>query len=490
LPAEPEENTVAASVGTYPIVPAATVFSSGSAGNYTVTYVAGTLTVKPAPLVIAADGATSTYGQATSFRPTAFTATGLAGGDTLGGVTETSPGAAATAGAGTYAIVPEGAIFSAGSASNYAITYASGTLTVNPAPLVIRADDATRTYGQAAAFPGTAFTATDLEGGDAVASVTESSPGAAPTAGVGTYPIVPGAATFAAGSAGNYAITYADGTLIVNPAPLVITAEGATKSYGQAAALPGTAFTASGLLNGDAIAGVTETSAGAPATAAVGNDPIVPSAAVFSAGSAGNYAMTYASGTLTITPATPTISWRQPAATTQGTPLGPAQLDATASVPGTFTYAPAAGTILAAGQGQALSVTFTPADPADYTAAHGSTTLNVLTPPQVASVAPASSKKGIASFTVSYNEPLSPGSAASAALYHVLAAVTKVVKRHKQTLYTKPLAIAGVSPSGGGTAVTVTLAKPYKGKVQVGVQGTITGANGASDSINALMDLA
>jgi hypothetical protein len=71
--------------------------------------------------------------------------------------------------------------------------------------------------------------------------------------------------------------------------------------------------------------------------------------------------------------ATPTLSW-SPAAITYGTPLSDAQLDAQAAwtvggspvtVAGTFTYTPAAGTVLNAGS-QTLSVHFVPADAADY----------------------------------------------------------------------------------------------------------------------------
>jgi len=56
------------------------------------------------------------------------------------------------------------------------------------------------------------------------------------------------------------------------------------------------------------------------------------------------------------------ITWPTPAAITYGTPLGAAQLDATASRPGTFVYTPAAGTILDAGT-TTLSATFTPNNP-------------------------------------------------------------------------------------------------------------------------------
>lgn len=72
----------------------------------------------------------------------------------------------------------------------------------------------------------------------------------------------------------------------------------------------------------------------------------------------------------------PTIKWTTPAAITYGTALGGSQLDATASVPGTFTYTPAAGTVLSAGK-QTLSVTFTPTNATDYASATASVTITV-----------------------------------------------------------------------------------------------------------------
>ena len=188
-------------------------------------------------------------------------------------MTETSTGSGPTAAVGTDPIVPSAATFSAGLSSNYTITYANGTLTVNPAPLSITANDASKTYGQPASFPSTAFTAVGLVGGDTVGSVSETSTGSAATAAVGTDPIVPGAATFSAGLSGNYTITYANGTLTVNPAALTITANNASKTYGQTASFPSTAFTTTGLVNGDTVSGVTETSTGSAATATVGDLP-------------------------------------------------------------------------------------------------------------------------------------------------------------------------------------------------------------------------
>ncbi len=78
---------------------------------------------------------------------------------------------------------------------------------------------------------------------------------------------------------------------------------------------------------------------------------------------------------------TPTITWTTPAPIAQGIALSATQLDATAtvsgaSIAGTFTYNPAAGTVLSYGS-QTLSVTFIPSDTTDYQAASATVTLTV-----------------------------------------------------------------------------------------------------------------
>ena len=91
-----------------------------------------------------------------------------------------------------------------------------------------------------------------------------------------------------------------------------------------------------------------------------------------------DYVPVTAQTTLIVNPATPTIHWPAPSPIVGGTGLGVAQLDATASVPGTFVYTPAAGTVLKPGQSQTLSVTFTPTDTTDYTSVTATTLINVL----------------------------------------------------------------------------------------------------------------
>ena len=89
-------------------------------------------------------------------------------------------------------------------------------------------------------------------------------------------------------------------TNTINRAALTITANDDVKVYGTLKTFGGTAFTQSGLVNGDAITGVTETSAGAATDAAVGTYAIVPGAATGTG--LGNYDITYVNGTLTVFP--------------------------------------------------------------------------------------------------------------------------------------------------------------------------------------------
>ena len=79
--------------------------------------------------------------------------------------------------------------------------------------------------------------------------------------------------------------------------------------------------------------------------------------------------------------ATPIVTWATPDAITYATALSATQLDATANVPGTFTYYPQVGAYLYAGH-QTLLVSFTPSDTTDYatTTARVPLTVNQATP--------------------------------------------------------------------------------------------------------------
>jgi hypothetical protein len=89
-----------------------------------------------------------------------------------------------------------------------------------------------------------------------------------------------------------------------------------------------------------------------------------------------DYTPAQAAVSLSVIMATPAISWPVPDPINNATPLGSAQLNASAPVPGTFTYSPAAGETLGPGV-HTLLVTFAPADRVNYTLAQASVSLTV-----------------------------------------------------------------------------------------------------------------
>ena len=356
-----------------------TIVPSAAAGtgltNYNISYANSSLTVSAAPLTITASAQSKNYGTTLALGTTAFTTGTLYNGDTVSGVTLTSSGAAATAtvAGSPYTIVPSAA---AGTGlTNYNISYANGSLTVSAAPLTITANNQGKTYGQSLTLGTTAFTSTGLQNGETIGSVTLASSGAAATAPVSgsPYAITPSAAIGGTFTAGNYTISYATtGTLTVSAVPLTITANNDSKIYGQTKTYGAgsTAFTSTGLQNGETIGSVTLASSGGVATASVAGSPyaIIPSAPTGGTFTLGNYTPTYNAGTLTVTQATPSITWAAPAAITYGTALSGTQLNASSTVAGAMAYTPALGAVPSAGT-QTLSVTLTPTDATDYTTA-------------------------------------------------------------------------------------------------------------------------
>jgi hypothetical protein len=91
-----------------------------------------------------------------------------------------------------------------------------------------------------------------------------------------------------------------------------------------------------------------------------------------------SYAGNNGTNNLTIAKATPNVVWNTPADIVYGTALDATQLNATADVPGTFVYTPAAGTVLNAGNNQTLSTQFGPADAVNYNTVLREVSINVL----------------------------------------------------------------------------------------------------------------
>jgi hypothetical protein len=275
--------------------------------NYLITYQDGRLTVDPAALTVIASDRSKTYGQPLALGNTAFTSSGLVNGDTVDSVTLASPGAAASAPAAgsPYAIAASDAQGSG--LSNYLITYQDGRLTVDPAALTVIASDRSKTYGQTLALGNTAFTSSGLVNGDTVDSVTLASPGAAASAPVAGSPYAIAASDAQGSGLSNYLITYQEGRLTVDPAALTVVASDRSKTYGQALALGNTAFTSSGLVNGDTVDTVALASPGAAASTPVAGSPYAIAASDAQGSGLSNYLITYQDGRLTVDPAALTV---------------------------------------------------------------------------------------------------------------------------------------------------------------------------------------
>lgn len=275
------EATATSNVGTYPITPA-----NATAANYEITYTAGTLTIVKATLTATAKDASVKQGEATPELEVIYS--GFKNDDTESSLTE-APKATTTrevsSEPGEYEITVSG-----GLADNYEFTYKSGVLTVIPAgSLAVIAKSYTITYGDA--IPTFEYTA-----GDATLSGTPTIKCEATTASpAGTYDII-----IEKGDVTDENVTFVNGTLTIEKAPLTISADDKSKAYGDAN--PELTVSYSGFVNdetSDALTTLPSISTTATAESSVGTYDITASGAA-----ADNYEISYVAGKLTISAST------------------------------------------------------------------------------------------------------------------------------------------------------------------------------------------
>ena len=372
LPAMATTATAASHVAGNPY----TITASGAAdADYAITYVAGSLTVTPAPLTITADNQTKVYGAGLPTLTASYT--GFVNGDTaasLDSLPTFNTTATTSSALGVYTIAASGAVD-----ADYAISYTSGTLTVTAAGLTITAVNQTKLYG--AALPTLTASYTGFINGDTSSSLT-TQPTLTTTATASSH-VAGNPYTITAGGAvdPNYSITYVTGNLTVTPAPLTITANSQTKTYG--AALPALTLSYTGFVNGDTSASLTTQptlTTTATASSHVSGNPytITASGAVDA-----DYAITYAAGTLTINPVALTIT-----ANNQAKVYGAALPTLTASYSGfvngdtadNLTTQPTLNTTATASSpvaGNPYTVTASGAADSDYTISYASGTLTI-----------------------------------------------------------------------------------------------------------------
>jgi hypothetical protein len=345
--------------------------SGGTADNYDVVYLGGTVTVLQATVSIGwASLSAITYEtplSATQLSAVAYDAyrdiSGEGRFDYSVGGTPISIGDVLPAGTHTLHVefTPDNAVSYAGAARNV-------TLVVNRAPqsLVVGAVATTRIYGQS-----TTLTAGSHSGTGAITYHVDSGPcevtGATlQTTGAGTCQV---SATIAVDA--NYLQqTSSQLAITVNRATLSVTAVNKQRRRGLAD--PVLTHLVTGFVRGDDESVLT---APVSLTRAPGEDPGVY-AITASGATAANYDFAYTPGVFTIVEKDfATITWATPAAITYGTPLSAAELNPSAAfngadVPGTYAYSVAGspvstGSVLRAGA-YVVTATFTPADAANF----------------------------------------------------------------------------------------------------------------------------
>lgn len=276
-----------------------TTIKAIQAGNYLYSAAADsmkTFVVAKADLAAKADDKSKTYGDANPALTVTYS--GFVNNESSSVIT-TAPTITTTAtpqsAAGNYDLT----VGSDGVAANYNIEPSNGKLTINKASVTAKADDKTKTYGDA--NPAFTISYTGFVNNDN-SSVITMAPTITTTASaasvVGSYDIALGTN----GSAANYNVvpSVTLGKLIITKANLTAKADDMTRKRSEAN--PAFTITYTGFVNGDTKASITEptVSCTADANSAAGTYPIS-----LSGGSAVNYNIILTNGTLTVTPGTP-----------------------------------------------------------------------------------------------------------------------------------------------------------------------------------------
>lgn len=328
-------------------------FTPTDTTDYTTATATVTLIVNQGmPTVTWASQAPITYG-------TALSATQLDATSTIPGTFTYSPATGTVMGAGTQTL---SVAFTPTDTTDYTSATSTVSLTVSQAaPSITWSAPAAITYG-------TAIGASQLNATSTVAGMFTYSPASGTVLGAGTQTLT---VTFTPTDTTDYAVASASVSMTVNKATPTLTWPA------PAAIVYGAALGSAQL---DTASNVAGTFTYSPASGTVLGAGTQTLSATFTPTDSTDYNAATTAVSFTVAKAAPTVTWPAPGSIVVGTALGSAQLDATASAPGTFAYTPPAGTVLAAGN-QTLSAVFTPSDSADYNTATASVMLLVTAAP-------------------------------------------------------------------------------------------------------------
>jgi len=279
----------------------------------------------------------------------------------------------------------ESVTFTPSNTTDYSSAASTVSVTVNAATPTVSVNAYSITYGTALSNSQLSGAASSVVNGSSV-----SVPGTfAFTSAAGTV-LGGGAsqsesATFTPSNTADYTTATANVSITVNAATPTVAVNPYSITYGTALSNSQLSGAASSVVNGSSVS-VPGTFAFTSASGTVLNAGAKQSESVtFTPSNTTDYNTATTTVSVTVNAATPTVSVNA-YSITYGTALSNSQLSGVASsvvngssvtVPGTFAFTSAAGTMLNAGANQSESVTFTPSNAADYTTATANVSITV-----------------------------------------------------------------------------------------------------------------
>jgi len=211
--------TAGENAGVYPITPS----GNSVQGNYVVTYVPSTMNITRAPVTLSLVSASKVYGDPD---PDMVIATGLKNGDDLSVLSYNLSRSPNDENVGMKTVTLS---IPVGTQNNYSVvrTTSYAYLTINQAPLTVKADDKVKIYSEA--DPALTVSIIGLKNGDNESVISYNGPTRAAGESVGSYTI----SVSGQGNQGNYTVSFQSGTftIVSNPVSVTITGNTGSKTY-------------------------------------------------------------------------------------------------------------------------------------------------------------------------------------------------------------------------------------------------------------------
>ncbi|MET3650680.1 autotransporter-associated beta strand repeat-containing protein [Dyella japonica] len=282
--------------------------------DYAIIYVHNTGTITPASVTVTASTDTKVYDGTTVSHGTVTNITGLVGGDTLTGLTQSYNSAHVLGANGsTLRVNGSGVGLSSGSGdtlSDYAITYVNNTGTITPALVTVTASTDTKVFDGTRASNATVTNITGLVSGDSLTGLSQSYNNSHVLGTNGSTLLVDGSHAVVTGGIGStladYAISYVAGTGTITPALVTVTASTDTKVFDGTTASGAAVTNITGLMGGDRLTGLKQAYDSPEVQGTNGSTLVVDSSGVGLNSGNGNtlsdYAISYVTSRGTIMP--------------------------------------------------------------------------------------------------------------------------------------------------------------------------------------------